>query len=80
MSNLTQFIDDRLKMEADAASDWELVTPGHPVVSDEPGDVRTTGITKAYEPPRVIFIGKIRDVTTGSASSGNKDANSQYYW
>jgi hypothetical protein len=33
-----------------------------------------------YEPPRIIVIGTIRDLTGGSASSGHKDANSQYYW
>jgi hypothetical protein len=33
-----------------------------------------------YESPAVIVIGSVRDVTAGSASSGNADANSQYYW
>ena len=33
-----------------------------------------------YEPPRLMVIGTVRDLTTGSSSSGNKDANSQYYW
>jgi hypothetical protein len=33
-----------------------------------------------YEPPRVLVIGKVQDLTGGSASSGKKDANSQYYW
>jgi hypothetical protein len=33
-----------------------------------------------YEPPRIMVIGNVRDLTTGSSSSGNKDANSQYYW
>jgi hypothetical protein len=33
-----------------------------------------------YELPLVVDIGEVRDLTAGSASSGNKDANSQYYW
>jgi hypothetical protein len=28
----------------------------------------------------VVVIGSTRDLTGGSAASGNKDANSQYYW
>ena len=34
----------------------------------------------AYEPPQIIVIGNVRDITAGSASSGRRDANSQYYW
>ena len=34
----------------------------------------------AYALPLVVDIGDVRDLTAGSASSGNKDANSQYYW
>lgn len=34
----------------------------------------------AYALPLVVDIGEVRDLTAGSASSGNKDANSQYYW
>lgn len=33
-----------------------------------------------YEPPQLVVIGNVRDLTTGSSSSGKKDANSQYYW
>jgi hypothetical protein len=33
-----------------------------------------------YESPMVVVIGSIRDLTGGSAASGKKDANSQYYW
>ncbi len=33
-----------------------------------------------YESPVVMVIGSVRDLTAGSASSGNADANSQYYW
>ncbi|WP_407285358.1 lasso RiPP family leader peptide-containing protein [Streptomyces sp. BP-8] len=34
----------------------------------------------AYEPPVVIDLGPVREVTLGSSSSGTADANSQYYW
>ncbi|MEU4801829.1 lasso RiPP family leader peptide-containing protein [Actinosynnema sp. NPDC023587] len=33
-----------------------------------------------YEPPVLIDFGDVRKVTLGSSSSGNADANSQYYW
>ncbi len=33
-----------------------------------------------YESPVVMVIGSVRELTAGSASSGNADANSQYYW
>jgi len=33
-----------------------------------------------YERPAIFVIGRIRDMTLGNSSSGNKDANSQYYW
>ncbi|GAA1348970.1 lasso RiPP family leader peptide-containing protein [Saccharothrix algeriensis] len=33
-----------------------------------------------YEPPVVLDLGDVRRVTLGSSSSGNADANSQYYW
>jgi hypothetical protein len=33
-----------------------------------------------YESPVIMVIGSVRDLTAGSASSGNADANSQYYW
>lgn len=33
-----------------------------------------------YASPQVMDIGTVHDLTGGSASSGNKDANSQYYW
>jgi hypothetical protein len=35
---------------------------------------------REYEAPVVTVIGSVRDLTAGSAASGNKDANSQYYW
>ncbi|MFC8828207.1 lasso RiPP family leader peptide-containing protein [Streptomyces sp. NPDC057137] len=33
-----------------------------------------------YEPPVVVDLGSVRDVTLGSSTSGTADANSQYYW
>lgn len=33
-----------------------------------------------YESPRLMVIGRARKFSTGSSSSGNADANSQYYW
>lgn len=33
-----------------------------------------------YERPQVIRIGSVYELTRGSSSSGNSDANSQYYW
>jgi hypothetical protein len=33
-----------------------------------------------YESPAVMVVGSVRALTAGSAASGNKDANSQYYW
>jgi hypothetical protein len=39
-------------------------------------DGRNTG----YEPPLLIDLGAIREVVLGNSSSGNGDANSQYYW
>jgi hypothetical protein len=33
-----------------------------------------------YEPPALLDLGHVREVTLGSSSSGTADANSQYYW
>lgn len=33
-----------------------------------------------YESPRLLVIGGVRKLVTGSSSSGKADANSQYYW
>jgi hypothetical protein len=33
-----------------------------------------------YESPLVMIIGSVRKLTAGSTASGNKDANSRYYW
>jgi hypothetical protein len=32
------------------------------------------------EPPMLVELGDVRDVVLGNSSSGNSDANSQYYW
>lgn len=36
--------------------------------------------TPEYEPPHIVDVGQVRDVTKGSSRSGTADANSQYYW
>lgn len=33
-----------------------------------------------YESPRLMVVGRVRKLSTGSSSSGKADANSQYYW
>jgi hypothetical protein len=33
-----------------------------------------------YQPPAVLGLGPVWQVTLGSSSSGNADANSHYYW
>ena len=43
-----------------------------------PGAIAQLG--RGYERPQVLVIGDVRTITAGSTSSGNKDANSQYYW
>jgi hypothetical protein len=77
MVNLAQFVDDQPKIGAREERHWELSTSDETTNSDEPSEIQTTG---SYETPRIIVIGKVRKLTTGSASSGNQDANSQYYW
>jgi hypothetical protein len=73
MGNWTQSIIERWK-------DGALGTSLLEVEVARAGGPPEAVVSHAYQPPRVIVIGKIRDVTTGSSSSGNKDANSQYYW
>ncbi|WP_405791663.1 lasso RiPP family leader peptide-containing protein [Streptomyces sp. NBC_01506] len=43
-----------------------------------PTDLADDGMR--YEPPVVVDLGSVRDVTLGSSTSGTADANSQYYW
>ena len=55
---------------------------GHPVDSHWQAS-RGGGLNRPvhpYEPPRLLVIGSVHSLTTGSSSSGKKDANSQYYW
>ncbi|GGO79280.1 hypothetical protein GCM10012289_63210 [Nonomuraea cavernae] len=51
-------------------------------VSDTPSEDRADAPSPepAYEPPVIIDLGRIRALFRGNASSGNADANSQYYW
>jgi hypothetical protein len=75
MRNFAQFIEKSLK--GGHGVPWDMQIPGRTSDSAEPSG---GGTPRAYESPQVIVIGKIRDITTGNASSGNADANSQYYW
>jgi hypothetical protein len=77
MVNLAQFVDDQPKIGPREEQHWELSTPDEIANSDELSEIQAPG---SYETPRIIVIGKVRKLTTGSASSGNQDANSQYYW
>lgn len=60
----------RVGVQPQAHEESMTLTRGHsgPVPADD------------YEPPLLIVIGNVRKLTTGSASSGKQDANSQYYW
>jgi hypothetical protein len=75
VGNFAQPRTSRLRKGREVHTDIQVL--GH--ASDSIGASRS-GTPGPYESPRVIVIGKVRDVTTGNASSGNADANSQYYW
>ena len=68
-----------------AVRPWRLGPPGRsrsvpPAACD---DLRAVGSGRpdfSYEPPRIMVVGRIRNLSTGSSSSGKSDANSQYYW
>ena len=47
---------------------------------DDAGQGEIAQLRQDYERPRILVIGEVRALTAGSTSSGNKDANSQYYW
>jgi hypothetical protein len=49
-------------------------------IPDFPVEVADDAECDTYEPPLVIDLGRVREVTLGSSSSGLADANSQYYW
>ncbi|GAA3834042.1 hypothetical protein GCM10022226_64250 [Sphaerisporangium flaviroseum] len=51
---------------------FEADVPGEGAGRDEPDPI--------YEPPVLIRLGRLRDQFRGSSSSGNADANSQYYY
>ncbi|MBW5420079.1 lasso RiPP family leader peptide-containing protein [Streptomyces sp. BG9H] len=38
------------------------------------------GEPAAYEPPMLVDLGHVREVTLGSSPSGSADANAQYYY
>jgi hypothetical protein len=48
--------------------------PDTPAIDTDPATVDVD-----YEPPLLIDLGHVRDVTLGSTNRGNADANSQYY-
>jgi len=48
--------------------------------SDDVQAVRVGGPDFSYVPPRIMVVGRIRNLSTGSSSSGKSDANSQFYW
>lgn len=69
---------------ADSCARSGLKRDPHALADAVPGDAGSAAVTTVtslpYEPPQVVVIGTIRDLTSGSSSSGRTDANSQYYW
>jgi len=59
------------------SSNREGSTPGWPITFQPEDDV---SLVEEYEPPCVVDVGHVRELTGGSSSSGKADANSQYYW
>ncbi|KOX16371.1 hypothetical protein ADK67_40135 [Saccharothrix sp. NRRL B-16348] len=47
---------------------------------DAPAAAVVSPHDRDYEAPVLADLGEIRDVVLGNSSSGNGDANSQYYW
>ncbi len=69
--------------KGDGAEPPSLTVPGEDNGSHfdgAPGPDEIAQLKRGYERPRLLVIGDIRSLTAGSTSSGNKDANSQYYW
>lgn len=60
------------------AAQLSVGAAAHRVLPREPS--RQCEESGRFEPPRIMLIGSVCELTTGSSSSGNKDANSQYYW
>jgi hypothetical protein len=77
MKNLAGFQKQRQRHKAAAGEDGRDAadTDGEGLPTAD--DLRPAG---RYETPQITVIGSVRDLTTGSTSSGSKDANSQYYW
>lgn len=50
--------------------------PEHPAQSQDGSATEGDG----YQPPALISLGPVWQVTLGSSSSGTADANSHYYW
>lgn len=65
------------KFTSAADSSFESDVPAERADRQKGIELRTSS---EYEPPKIVIIGRVYDLTTGSAASGNKDANSQYYW
>jgi hypothetical protein len=58
-------------------SNREAYPPDRDIAHTQGGDQAPMA---EYEPPRVVDIGHVRELTGGSSGSGRSDANSQYYW
>jgi hypothetical protein len=64
---------------------WRQGPPGRPrgvpaAASDDLQAIRVGAPDFSYVPPRIMVVGRIRNLSTGSSSSGKSDANSQFYW
>jgi hypothetical protein len=63
---------------------WRSGPPGHLRGEDaaigRSQPVRAGSMDFSYVPPKIMVVGRIRNLSTGSSSSGKSDANSQYYW
>lgn len=66
---------DRARCALPARRPLEMIS-----MSAERGDEQEALPPGDYASPLVADIGDVRDLTAGSASSGKKDANSQFYW
>ncbi|WP_394437216.1 lasso RiPP family leader peptide-containing protein [Streptomyces sp. SGAir0957] len=53
---------------------------GYPRQAVTAGAVPSPEESAAYEPPMVVDLGHVREVTLGSSPSGIADANAQYYY
>ncbi|MGW7264544.1 lasso RiPP family leader peptide-containing protein [Streptomyces sp. NPDC054842] len=46
----------------------------------KPGAMPSPELPAVYEPPMLVDLGHVREVTLGSSPSGSADANAQYYY